>query len=428
MFDKLLSKYNDKIFNIDRILFDSEIDQIYELVSSEVLEIYKGSFNNWWQKSRFQIVNGDKVAYGLYEINVIKNIRELIGTIIFKEYENKFEELSNFLELKLIYVRKDRRKLYVGTHLTKTLEEFALKNDYDGIIAESKSDLDDIPYFFLEREFVISNYNNRHKFPSYRYFKLLDSKYNQDPYDIYYITKWILDKWKFDIKKIEERNVITCEKNVFNDNQDFINELGLGFEIYIKYSKEEIDFKDTDNIKLVFDFTDEDSYSEKMKRNKIKIINLKTIKNILCKNTNIGTIPFDNYSLRVTIREDKFDDFIKKDKNVFIDGGRYGELLMESKVKGKILFSSNLEKKYIGIADVKDVKFMRPYEVWEKCKNNIVFSENEFKKYSNFMKIITVIQFENLNKIDIKDNDIAMRGWNYIDYDKFYEKYRKIII
>lgn len=82
-----------------------------------------------------------------------------------------------------------------------------------------------------------------------------------------------------------------------------------------------------------------------------------------------------------------------------------------------IIYESYGAKAYTGWADIVDIGKMTPNEIFNKYKNKMMVSEEEFKDYAKGTKQINYIEFQNFEKfkIPVKPKKYITKGGKYID-------------
>ncbi|MDZ4171329.1 MAG: DUF365 domain-containing protein [Methanobacteriaceae archaeon] len=108
----------------------------------------------------------------------------------------------------------------------------------------------------------------------------------------------------------------------------------------------------------------------------------------------------------------------KTGKNVFVGKSHLGKV---SKGDKFIIYESHGAKAYTGWADVIQVVKMKPSDILNKFKNQLMVTEEEFKEYAKGRTEMNVIEFENFqmfNKKVVPKRFVGISG-KYIYGDEF---------
>jgi len=411
---------NSDKYDTRRIFLEDEAKEIIHLQSgaTEFYE-YHPKYSQWLQNTVKEIVDGNRIAFGVFGTGYTKDKKprvELVGSIILKS-----EVYTNTVKLDNLFIRSDARRVKNGTTLCNVAENYCAKQGYSRIMTEVPANEYGAIKFLLERDYKIlaikeSPYKVKQQL--YEIYKNLTPLYGEDFFDLYSISKWLL-------------NVVYDFKNIKGNNENYTITFDLDIKVDSRYDVERIAPKglaivlDKDNIR--YNEIDEKFLNCRSKYNLVFVFGqtFETETLIRCKDS--GLIVFSQLDISqkfknlfiyklpefrkkeiggiiVSINPEHFDR-IKRDNKIFtyLKAGSIGKYLHKN---DKIIFYSEPSQKYPihgikGCGDIMEVYHGDPNETWREVKEkNPFFTYDQYKSYVQKKKSILGLVVDNFRAFE----------------------------
>lgn len=418
----------DHDYQFKRILLSKELEELKELIwnKSEFMNHYP-HFKKWLEHALGEILNGDRLAYGILKSVTIDGKPELklIGVTIIKITEP-------FAELKSLFLDDDfrRKEQNYGDMLYVKTEKQLVKRGITKIITDVPCTSQKTSSFLIKHGFQINGLIERYKMGDLNYIlsKDLTPDYTGDPFDWCNLVKWILKNvYNFNItnrEEIDEKTQLISfnlspNKNSFSDYKP-VTGVCLVYDGII----------DNTNIDTICSFAQaknsticsisakkfEDNIEDKYIKNRILCLDENHIYNLsgcdkptFVKNEISGMI--------IEIR----DTFFKKIKDnedsfVYFKGPGIGKY---SEKNNKLLFFVDSCNQYpngaiLGIGTVKECSYDIPKNQWDKYSTmNPIFSKEDFDSYAKYKhKVVAFVveDFKIINPIEYHEIKTLLSG------------------
>lgn len=433
---------------------DIQFDHLYDrdqlatlfskLLAGDFASSYIPSYSVWSAQTLDDLNLGRKVAIGAWLIPDRQRGTkgDLIGCCILKRIDSLH---GAELELEVIHVNpkyrnphyypdtfsdfQDETRQLVGARLLQKTEELCQKYGYRRIVAEVPTKFSKLVFFLLRRHFVVQGYDGHEQ--QYRLTKHVELIYNKDPYDVNMIVRWLCSKWGIEIREWPQKDhAIGCYT--------------IGQET--KWEAE-IDILVCDNLnslrhkagalrktsRLVFLKNEETLTSHDINGPQTYYVQPSIVKTET-QNQDID-LTLQDYAAAavVSIRKEFFGRFKTGERQVFLDGGEYGNILLnriqsELNRHAFIVFSNTSvnHQEMLGVGKVISVHMGSPDELWSEFGHMTTFAhKSDFDRYRNIKTSMTAIVFEGLEvnseRADFKQK-LERRGWSYLTDEEFYKE------
>jgi len=431
---------------IDHLYTSRQLDSLFnELLTADFAEAYAPHRDVWCLQTREELLQGRKVGIGAWTIpdKYSGKRGDLAGACILRRSDSL---LGAELELEVIHVQPQYRNPHyypeplqgnrtkpqqaIGSSLLKKAEELCQKYGYRRIVSQVPTRFSALVFFLLRQQFVVHEYDADRN--QYHLAKSLEPIYNSDPYDVRMIVEWLCDKWLIEVSEWSKPDH-AVGLHTIGEYTDW----KVGVDILICQHSADLRRKLKDAtcpIRLVVFRSEEDEIPDRiLKEQNIHFIQPTT----LMRETRNGDLDLNlqDYAagVLVPIREELFERLKQSERQVFLDGGEYGQILMRRVQEGSrrrafIVFSnsdvSNTE--ILGIGKILSVHAGTPEELWNRFGTLSTFEQKAaFDQYSNIKTKMTAIVFEQL-EVNSEAVDFSRRlatgGWCYLSDEEFYRQ------
>ena len=445
---------------VKRIFLENEANEIRALESNapEFINHYP-NHSEWLDKAIDEIVNGTRVAFGVYKAALSSEFRpsvELVGSVILKK-----GLYTGIVEMKNLFIREDCKGKGYGTELCNVAEKHCAKGGYSVIKTEVPADEFKTINFLIRRDYrLFTTKESRYKQEDYLYdvYKNIFPLYGGDYFDLYNFALWLLKHvYEFsNINRNGDNKTITFDLNIkvpLNSKIRIENIVPKG--IAIVFEKDEVVDKETINkiyeesAGLVFIFGRNSSRDAQIECANRDILlfdevsvhesfnDLFAYKSPPFKKEEIAgiVVPINSkYFQRIKAQNSRF---------TYFKGGTTGKYLKRG---NKVLFFSGPSSNYPrggvnGYGDVVDVYWSSPGSAWSKYKDrNPIFTEREYKTYIenkgtilgiviDDFREISPLSYHDLKKIIGEEVDVEDLRQYYISekiLNRFYERKTEI--
>lgn len=418
----------DTDYQFKRILLRNELKELKELIwnESEFMNHYP-NFKKWLEHALEEILNGDRLAYGILKSVTIdgKPKLKLIGVTIIKITEP-------FSEMKSLFLDEDFRhkEEKYGNMLYINTEKQLLKRGITKIITDVPYTNQNTSSFLIKHGFQINGLIERYRTGDFNYIlsKDLTPDYTEDPFDWCNLVKWVLKNvYNFNLSEREEVDEkthlisfnLSPNKNSFSDYKP-VTGVCLVYDGTINES----------NIDTICDSAQakyaticsivakkfEGNIVDKYTKNRILCLDEDQIYNLsgcdkptFVKNEIDGMIIEIRYTFFKKIKENE-------DSFVYFKGPGIGKY---SEMNNKLLFFVDSCDQYpngaiMGIGTVKECSYDIPKNQWDKYSTmNPIFSKKDFDSYAKYKhKVVAFVveDFKRIIPIEYHDIKTLLRG------------------
>lgn len=430
MWSVLLSTEGDYQFKV--LFLENEFESVKALLKDapEFINHYP-DFNNWLSNALHEASIGKRLVYGLYLPRVTP-----MGTADLKLIGVSIVKIRNeTAELKTLFIGKNFRndsKRY-GTNLYQKVEEQLAKKGVTRVVTDVPYENKLVIWFLIQQGFQINGLIDRYKKGDSNYLLSKDVKgyYTEDNFDWHKIVSWFLEniyQVKIDyIQKTPNKAcnlvpILNCNLNIVNDSLPPIKGVSLicDMDVTLENIKEIEDILESqvENVLMIFLKNFDESNRCLLNQDKYLIFNEKQVyQECGCP---IPSFNIERISgIIVEMKRDYFEKFTDSEKEyTYIKGSAVGKFVKENDL---IIFyvDSDVNNPYgglVGYGKINEVYCGSPYQLWSKYEDkNPLFSEEDFKKFSNYRNEVIAIAFKDYIEIDI------------IHYEEFIKLFQNVI-